>query len=183
MADVTHLAARQPLAFTPPSLAGHDNPPPLTLRPVGAYERRFLSRLYVEEGIRNHDLHEIRGEVLAGLKALWEPEAFERHSPMVEEFWRATDDFASRQASDPTLVWSYDPDIERAVQDLTQRVAQSWPPLRRMLADNAEFATMTAPLLVAIVVQDWSGLAAPRRLDRGFLTLGCAEALKAVLAE
>lgn len=177
------LEASDTLVFTPDSLKDCENLPTFTLRAATTREKRFHRRLAAEEGVRTHPPEAIREEVLRGLKSLWSQEDYERHQPIVQSYWDAGDEFALQAKDDPDLEWSYDSEIEAAVKDLTRKVQDAWPPLRRLLADNMDYATMTGPLMVAVIVEKWVGLDLPRQTDRGFLTLGCAEALREALAD
>lgn len=176
------LEASETLAFTPPSLASIEGAPSFTLRAPTTRDKRYHRRLHVEEGLQHHGADAIRTEVLAGLKALWSPDAYAEHAPVIEAYWDATDAFVTEKAKDPDLQWSYDAEIEAAVQDLTQRVAQAHKPLRRMMADNADFGEMSFPLMVAVVVKNWTGLEFKPVREGGYLTLDSASSLAEALA-
>lgn len=169
------IEASETLAFTPASLAEIPGAPKFTLRTPTHRDKRFHRRLVTEEGVSGHGPDAIRAEVLNGLKLLWSPEAFDEHSPIIRAYWDARDDHELQLKDDSKLLWSYDADVEEGVRDLTRKVAEAHAPLRRMLADNDDFQTMVAPLLVAVVVKSWSGLAAAAQIDRGYLTVDCVE--------
>lgn len=177
------LEASETLAFTPPSLAEIDGAPTFTLRAPTTRDKRHHRRLHVEEGLAHHGSDAIRAEVLAGLKLLWSPDAYAEHAPLIEAYWDATDQFVTEKAKDPDLEWIYDAEIEAAVQDLTQRVAQAHKPLRRMMADNADFGEMSFPLMVAVVVKGWTGLDAKPVREGGYLTLDSAAGIAEALAK
>lgn len=169
------------LAFTPASLQEFEGAPSFSLRAATTREKRFHRRLYVEEGLGRHDDAAIRREILTGLQKLWTEEVFTEHKPIIETYWSAIDDFALQRKDDPELNWTYDAELEQGVKDLIGRVVESYPPLRRILADNSEFEQMSLPLVVAVIVKSWTGLTSPRLLDRGFITVNCAEKLKDAL--
>lgn len=169
------VEASETLAFTPPSLADRDDAPSFMLRAPTRRDRRFQRRLYSELGLTRHAIDAIRAEVLAGLKALWTPEDFEKHSPVITDYWTAKDDFALQAKEDPDLVWEYDTELETRIDSLVSDVARSWAPLGKMLGDNAEFALMTDPIMVAVTVKSFTGLDVERKLDRGYLTVDAAE--------
>lgn len=149
------------------------------LRTATHRDKRFQKRLLREERLQTHDAEAIRAEILSGLKAMWTPEDFEKHSHIIKDYWQALDDF-ELQAKDSTeeIVFDYDKDVERAVEELSRKVGQEWPALGRMLADNAEFGEMFGIIVVAVMVKDFKGLPTRRDLDRGYLTVDCAEALR-----
>jgi hypothetical protein len=172
------LEASEVLRFTPASLSEIEGAPVFILRAPTSRDKRFHRRLYAEEGLTQHSTEAIRAEVLAGLKALWTEEQFEEHAPVLTGYWEASDDYAKLKDDDPEIDWSYDPEIEKSCHDLVARVLESWPPLRRMAADNAEFQGMGETLMAAVVVKEWTGIDVKRQLDRGYITIATAEALK-----
>lgn len=170
-----------PNTFTPSSLAGIDGSPVFTLRTIGRADLRHHRRLMVEEGLRHHEVASIRAEILTGLQTLWSPDVFAKHAPVLREYWQACDRFADALSNDPDAAWTYDSDVERAVADLTERVTEGWLPLRRMVAQIADFAE-TAPLIaVAIAVRSWASLDVPVDRDRGYLTIETAQAIRDAL--
>lgn len=182
------LEASEVLAFTPASLESIEDAPVFRLRASSSRDKRFHRRLLVEHGIRFHDRDAIRAEVLAGLKALWDEEAFEEHSPVIKALWDARDEFDQQNADafkkgEPELEWSYDADLENAVDDLVRKVTQEWNPLLRMIADNADYGSLAAPLLVAVNVKGFSNLNVKASLDRGYLTLDVAEKVEDALSK
>lgn len=181
------LEASEVLAFTPASLAQIEDAPVFRLRASSSRDKRFHRRLLVENGIRFHDREAIRAEVLNGLKALWDTDAFEEHSPVIKALWEARDDFEQQSADaikngEPAIEWSYDVDLENAVDDLVRKVTQEWNPLLRMIADNADYGSLAAPLLVAVNVKGFSNLNVKASLDRGYLTLDVAEKIEEALS-
>ena len=178
------LEASETLAFTPESLAvlGPDAPS-FELRAMTRRDKRFHSRLMVEEGVRPHNGDAMRAEILTGLKAVWSEDDFEKHSPIIKAYWEALDDHALALKADPNLVFTYDQDIVRAIDDLVQRVADAWQPLRRMMADNADFNRMLMPIMAVVAVKSWKNVTTPARFDRGYLTLDCVEALEEEMEE
>lgn len=175
------LEASETLAFIPDSLANMEEAPRFTLRTITTRDTRFLRRLNREEGVSRHSEEAQRAEILNGLKDLWTPEAFEEHKPVLEAYWEAWDQFQLQRADDPELRWAYDREIERAIHELIERVTDAWAPLRRMIADNLEATELTPLLMMAVAVKSWAGLAVPRDLDRGYITLDCAERLRDAL--
>lgn len=181
------LEASEVLAFTPASLEALEDAPVFRLRAPSSRDKRFHRRLLVEHGIRFHDREAIRAEVLTGLKALWDEEAFEEHSPIIKALWDARDDFDQQNADafkkgEPELTWTYDAQIEDAVDDLVRKVTQEWHPLLRMIADNADYGSLAAPLLVAVNVKGFANLNVKASLDRGYLTLEVAEKIEEALS-
>lgn len=175
------LEASETLVFTPSSLRDISNAPSFVLRAATPRDKRFHRRLITEEGLRTHNTETIRKCVLDGLRQLWEPQDYDRHAPIITDYWQQQDDFVLQRKDNPELEWSFDPEIQSAVGDLTQRVAEAYPPLRRMLADNNDFGEMIAPVLAAVVVQDIRGLSINPRRDRGYFTVDTMLAVQSAL--
>jgi hypothetical protein len=176
------VEASETLSFTPECLADIDNPPKFTLRAATERDKRFHRRLYTEEGLRRHSQADLRAEILNGLKALWTEEQFDEHAPILQEWWDAGDSFAEQRREDPDVQWEYDPAVEKACKGLTDRVVESHAPLRRMIADNMEWDSMSDTLLAAVVVKSWTGLDVRRELDRGYVTVDCITAVREALS-
>lgn len=176
------LEASEVLAFTPASLEALEDAPVFRLRAPSSRDKRFHRRLLVEEGIAFHDHQAIRAEVLKGLEQMWDAEIFEQQVPVVKAYWEARDDYDAQLKDDPALVWNYDKAIEEAVNRLLHNIRQSWPPLRRMLADNSEYGNLAAPMLVAVTVKGFTNLPVSARLERGYLTVETAESIEDALA-
>lgn len=178
------VEASETLVFTPQSLADLPDAPAFTLRACTRRDKRFQRRLYSELGLSQHSTEAIRAEVMAGYEAI-SPDESAEHAEKVKAYWKERDEFALQQKDDPTLVWEYDQDIERAVDDLVRKVARSWPTLGAMIADNVEFGEMSDPIQVAVVVTGWSGVdfKVNRKVDRGYTTVECAEDLRDALAD
>lgn len=177
------LEASEVLAFTPASLAKFDGAPVFRLRASTARDKRFHRRLFLEHGIRYHDRDTIRAEVLNGLEQLWDADAFAEHSPVIKALWDARDDYELQLKDDPSLEWSYDAEIENAVDELVRKVSQSWQPLRVMIADNGDYGAMSGALLVAVTVQTFAGLPVKALKDRGYTTVETAEAIETALSD
>lgn len=176
------LEASEVLAFTPASLEKFDGVPVFRLRASSTRDKRFHRRLLLEYGIRYHDRDTIRAEVLKGLEQLWDADAFAEHSPVIKALWEARDDYELQLKDDPSLVWSYDSQIEDAVDELVRKVSQEWRPLRTMIADNADYGAMSGALIVAVTVQTFSGLDVKALKDRGYTTVETAEAIETALS-
>lgn len=177
------LEASEYLDFIPDSLKDIEGAPVFVLRASTSREKRYHRRLLLEEGIRFHDREAIRREMLSGLKELWDADAFEQHSPVIKALWEARDDYELQLKDDPKLVWSYDADIENAVDDLVRMVSQEWAPLRKMIADNADYGSMAAPLLVTVTLKRFSGLDVKPRNERGYFTVETCEAIEEALGK
>ena len=165
------------LDFTPECLKDMEGAPSIVLRVATSREKRFHARLTREEGVTFHSDIKVRREIETGLRNLWDDEDFNALMPMIKQYWDQRDDFMLQVKQDHTLKWEYDPLEESAIGELIEKVAANWAPLRRMRADNADFSDMVIPLLASVVVKSWANLPTKRKLDRGYLTVGCAEAL------
>lgn len=179
--------ASEVLAFTPACLSHVEHAPVFRLRATTGRDKRFHRRLLLEEGIRYHDREVIRAEVLNGLKNMWDETTFDEQSRWVIDLWQARDDFDQQNADaikngEPELEWSYDSEVENAVDCLVRKVSQEWKPLASMIADNGDYGSMAGPLIVAVTVNGLSGLEVKLRKDRGYLTVDSAEAIEAALS-
>lgn len=177
------LEASELFPFTPDSLKDIEGAPVFVLRASSSREKRYHRRLLLEEGIRFHDREAIRREMLSGLKELWDADAFEQHSPVIKALWEARDDYELQLKDDPELVWSYDADIENAVDDLVRMVSQQWKPLASMVADNGDYGSMAAPLLVTVTLKRFKGLDVKTRNQRGYFTIETVEAIEEALGK
>jgi hypothetical protein len=190
------LEASDTLAFTPASLSNLANPPSFVLRAATHREKRHQRRLLREEGLRSHSEQELRAEVLSGLKVLWTPESFEKHSVILSQYWEALDEFRPQAAqrrkeieqaleagteAPPPLEFTFDNELVLACDTLIEQVAKSWPRLAAMRADNAEAGEMSSPITVAAIVKDWSNLDVRPERERGYITLDCAFAFETAL--
>lgn len=177
------LEGSETLPFVPQSLREIPDAPSFVLRTPTPRDKRFHSRMHFEEGIRYHGTDTVRREILNGLKGLWSEEQFAEHEPMITGYWDALDAFELQKRDNANLAFEYDTEIVAHIDALVRNISQEWAPLRRLLADNAEFGRMSDILLCAMVIKSWSGLESPRRLDRGYLTVDCAETLLDALDE
>lgn len=175
------VEASETLAFTPPSLEDHDPKPVFMLRAMTSRDKRFHARMIRENRLHLHRPADFRAAIEAGLKAMWDEASFDQHFPRIKAYWEQRDEFEQQLADEPDLVWTFDADEERKISDLIRHVEDNWPEIGRMYADNAEFGELMAPIIVAITVKNWTSFHTPRTLDRGYLTLECAEELMAQL--
>lgn len=176
------VEASEVLAFTPASLEACSPKPVFNLRSPTSREKRFRLRMQRENGVFTHSGQAFRDEMMNGLKAQWTEEQFAEYSGWITAYWDAEDAFAEIRKEDPKAEWVYDEEIERAVIDLQQKLEKSWPPLARMYADAAEFRQMQPLFYLAVTVIDWTGFDVKRDLDRGYLTIDCADAIQEKLA-
>lgn len=171
------------LPFTPDSLKSIEGAPVFVLRASTSREKRYHRRLLLENGIRFHDNDAMRRETETGLKALWGDEQFEEFFPFVKSVWEARDDFELQRKDNPELKWEFDADTEAKVDEVIRKVTQQWGPLCVMIADNAEYAEMSFPILCAVTIKSFTGLDVKSRIDRGYLTLATVEAIQEALSE
>lgn len=176
MSDPIPAESSETLVFTPPQLeAKMENPPRFRLRAVEMREKRFFDRLMIEEGVRQHSTDAFRAEILRGIEATATPENAAELEPRLKAFWEALDDHTKEQAdlpSDQRTAFEH-PDKDK-IETLGERVADAWPPLRQMTADNADAAAMLPLIAVAVAVSGWSNLEAQFDKDRGFITVDSA---------
>lgn len=178
MPQVIPVEASETLAFTPECFKDVEGAPRFVLRTPTPREKRHQRRLFLEEGLRSHTSEQIRAEILKGLEALWSPEDFEKHAPVLKAYWEAQEDFALQKKDDPKLEWAYDPEIEDACKELVQLVAKAWQPLRVMMADNADSGEMQPVIMAAVMLTGWSGLAVQKQMAGGYITIDCAHQIE-----
>lgn len=177
------LEASETLSFTPDSLAHLDSPPVFVLRTPTWREKDFRLRMMRENGVNSHTDEAVRAEVMAGLKAQWSEEDFDTYSAHITNFWDAQDNFAQQKKDDPDLVWDFDPVMEAACRALLAKLEKTWPPLAIMAADIEQYHRLEPVFYVALTVKNWTGLDVKRSLDRGYLTIDTAIALRDALWE
>lgn len=190
------LEASEELVFTPKAFANLGSAPSFVLRAATARDKRYHRRLHLEENIVSHTAEAIRAEILRGLKSLWSAETYDQHAEVLTAFWAAQDDYdqqrglhAKEQEGLPEdkrvkfPEFDYDPEIREACEELTRKVIEAWRPVRSMVADNADFAELTAPAMVAVVLKSWRGLQVKVTRERGYLTLSGAMAIEEALGD
>lgn len=179
MSDAIPAEASETLVFTPPNLEPKmEKPPRFRLRAVEIREKRFFDRLMTEEGIRQHSTDAFRAEILRGVAETATPESAAELEPRLKEFWDALDEHTNEQAllpEDERTVFDH-PDKDN-IERLGQRVADAWPPLRQMTADNQDANAMLPLIAVAVALSGWDNLDARFEKDRGFLTVNSANSV------
>lgn len=173
------VEASETLAFTPSQfLALHEagkiedaDLPVFTLRACTERDKRFRETLLIEIGAQRHTTAEVRAEILRGLEALWSPDAFESHKGILEAYWSAREDFDLQAKDDPSLVWSYDPVIERAIKELDRDLAIEWRPYGKIRARNLYATEMALYSIVAVTVRTFTGLPIEPEIDRRYLDI------------
>lgn len=171
------LEQSERLPFTPASLASIPGAPSFVLRSPTRRDERHHRRLLREEGIVQHSDEAIRAELFVALAAIWSPEDFDRHAPRIREYYAAVDEFRLQAKDNADLKFEWDEAAEQEIQQVVADTTRAWPPLRRMIADNGDASDLRAPMLAAVIVESWTGLATKPRLDRGYLSLDTAQAL------
>ncbi len=177
------LEASETLVFTPECLTGLESPPKFTLRAATTREKRWMRRLIQEEGAVQYSVEQMRAEMLKALKPLWGDDAYPENAQKLQAYWEASDEFVLQKKADPDLEWSYDPEVEAAVEKLERDVAQAWRPFAEMRAANAFASEISMLAVVAVVLIGWSGLRIEPARDRGYLTIDSVADLKEVLVE
>jgi hypothetical protein len=179
MFDFIPAEANETLVFTPPQLeAKMERPPRFRLRAVQIREKRFFDRLMIEEGVRQHSTDTFRAEILRGLSATATPESAAELEPRLKAFWEALDDHDKEQATLPAEERKpFEHPDKEAVEAFGEKMADAWPPLRQITADNADAATMLPLISVAVAVTGWDNLDALYEKDRGFVTINSANSI------
>lgn len=179
MSSTIPAEASEVLVFTPDSLDQKmEDPPRFRLRAVSIRERRFFDRLIIEEGVRQHGVESFREELLRGIAATAMPETAAELEPLLKAFWEASDDHAKEQAELPQEERTpFEHPHKEKVEQLGEDVADEWPPLRKMTADNADAGTMLPLIAVAVCVSGWDNLKAEFDKKGGFITIASANSV------
>lgn len=175
------IEASEMLVFTPESLKRLDNPPVFSLRAATWREKRFHTSLNREEGVEFYDTQMWREEVLNGFRAKWAPEYVEPYAPILQGYWDAWDVYETQKKEDEDLVFEFDPVVKMAINELIEKIRQVWPPLRRLDTVNADSSETMMLTTVAVVLASWERLSVNRDIDRGYITVECAYAVKEAL--
>lgn len=183
MSDTIPAESSETLDFTPEQLeAKMEKPPRFRLRAVEHREKRFFDRLMIEEGVRQHSTDAFRAEILRGLEATATPESAAELELRLKAFWEALDDHEKEQAELPLDQRKpFDHPDKARIEELGEKIADSWLPLRQMTADNADAAAMLPLIAVAIAVSGWSNLDARYEKDRNFITIESATSVMEAL--
>lgn len=171
--------------FTPKYLEPiMENPPCFRLRSVDFRERRHFDRMMIEENVRQHRIEDIREEILNGLAATATPENAAEIEPRLKAFWEAADDHAREQASLPAdQRTDFEHPDKDAIEQFGESLADEWPPLRKMTADNKDADKLVPLIAVAVAVTGWDNLDARFHKKSGFLTTASANSICDALIE
>jgi hypothetical protein len=104
------------------------------------------------EGLTYHPAGAFRAEMLRALASLYAPEDREAAAARLQTYWQVVDAGTAQ-----------DPAEEAAVNDLSLRLTEAWPPLARLGAANLQFVDAAPSVAVAMLCVGWSGLDVPHR--------------------
>ena len=170
--------------FTPALFADIEGAPAFQLKAGSRRDRLRHQEIMAEEKVQHFDQASIRAETLKGLEALWSPDDFEQWEPRLRAFWDARDDWAkeNENAEKPTP-FDYTDFPESEIRALAARVAESWPPLRKMAVANLKFQREFPKLVASIVLVGWTGVETPVQRADGLMSLDAIDDLEREMAK
>lgn len=171
--------------FTPGTLAKLPVPPVFRFRSCGRREREQFSYMAMAEGYKFHGKAAFRDVVREGLRAGWDDaETYEREVSRVEAYWRATDDHeTATEGAAKKPAFKFDQAEEQAIHALITETADFHAPLRKMIADNITYQTVSPSIIAAIVVRGWRDFDLSFGLQGGYLSLDRVELVEDKLGE
>ena len=151
----------------PASLANLATPPVFLLRPATLRDDRAFRRALQLEGLTRHEPAEVRVEIKRGLQAKWAPEDFEQGWTILNEFWDGGDRLAAmpldtdEQKAEFEAAKAELDEIAPAAELLMTTLADVWPPLRRIVADNSDFDESFHSVAIGMFVVGWKNIDLP----------------------
>ena len=137
-------------SFTPASLADIETPPVFRFRPATHRDVRAFQSACIVEGLRQHDLEDIRREQERALTALFSSEEAEAGIAQFRQLWDAADQGVTISDED-----------EAAANGLLDRLQRLHRPLRVMLADNMAFFRDMPRLALGLLLVGWRNIDLP----------------------
>lgn len=165
--------------YTPASLANLDAAPVFRIRPATERDRRTVRSLIISERLRDYTVQEFRTETLNGLRELWSEDVYAQNEGRLLAYWDALDQYESMEGEKEPFSH---PD-EKAMDELSARITEAWPPLGRMAAKSADFHETYPKLCASVVILGWSGLDAKYAREEGITTLESLEGAAFALAD
>ena len=173
-----------PERFVPASLQNLPAPPSFMLRAGTWRDKNRYRHAIMSEGLVQHSRQQICDEVIRGIRAGWTGATADEIEAQIKEFWDAQE-YHEKEATPDSPRFEH-PFAEKASQ-LIETVAQGWPPLMRMAADNDRFSEECRYVVVSLYVCGWDGIDVPFGLEGGVVPLAdvsaAAEALEKIEAE
>ena len=152
---------------TPTSLANLATPPVFLLRPATVRDERAFRRALQLEGLTRHEPAEVRVEIKRGLQSKWSPDEFQSGWAVLKEFWEGGDRLAAmpletdEQKAEFEAAKAELDDIAPAAELLMTALADVWPPLRRIVADNSDFDESFHSVAIGMFVVGWKNVDLP----------------------
>ena len=161
-------------SFTPSSLANLATPPVFLLRPATERDDRAFRRALQIEGLTRHEPSEVRLEIKRGLQAKWSPDEFEQGWAILNEFWEGGDRLAAMPLDTDDQKAEFEAAkaeldaLAPAAEHLMTTLADVWPPLRRIVADNSDFDSDFHSVAIGMFVAGWKNIDTPfsRKADQ-----------------
>lgn len=170
--------------FTPALFVDMEGAPTFQLKAGSRRERLRHQEIMAEEKVQHFDQASIRAETIKGLESLWSPADFEEWEPRLKAFWDARDDWAKEnEAAETPVDFEYADFDEGEIRALAARVAESWPPLRKMAVANLKFQREFPKLVASIILVGWTGLDTAIQRADGLMSLDAIDDIERELAK
>lgn len=153
--------------YVPESFANLAVQPSFLLRPPTLRDDRAFRRALQLEGLTRHEHSEVRVEIRRGLQSKWAPEDFERGWTILNEFWEGGDRLAAMPLDTDEQKAEFEAakveldEIAPAAELLMTTLADVWPPLRRIVADNSDFDESFHSVAIGMFVVGWKNIDLP----------------------
>jgi hypothetical protein len=168
----------------PASLANLATPPVFLLRPATMRDERAFRRALQLEGLTRHEPSEVRVEIKRGLQAKWSPDEFEQGWAILNDFWDGGDRLAEmpletdEQKAEFEAAKAELDEIAPAAELLMTKLADVWPPLRRIVADNSDFDSDFHSVAIGMFVVGWKNVDLPYSRQADQVSLDTIYALR-----
>lgn len=150
-------------SFSPASFENLVPRPTFRFRPATPRDRRNYTNALHEEGLRNWSDEAVQAEIIRAMRELWagDDDLLRANEGRLRNFWETV----KQAAKDPSIVM--DANEGDAVGELTMKLIDHWPPLRRMNADNLRFSEDAPKIALSMYLAGWEGIETGFRLIAG----------------
>ncbi len=161
----------QTIRFTPATLANMADPPVFLFRPATTRDAYAFQGRLIEEGLRAHDMDQLRARQRAAIREHFTPEEADEAIPQLQAVWDSLDQNVPIDAETMKTMVAF-------VDSLTAADA----PLRKMLAQNEAFSRDAPRLALGLLLKGWEHLPSLRfRRLQGVMPIEVADELAIAL--